>query len=177
MLVGLTDMLESSGDTLICALTDAPPLDAIILAEPGAVNADVLTVNVPVVDPAGIVMLDTAGVATPVLLLERFTTVPPAGDATERVTVPVECALDKTLVGLSVRDCNSGTSVNWPEIVAPPYAAEIVTAVLVDTELVVIVKVAVVAPAEKETVAGTVVIDALLVVMVRDPPAGAAPLK
>jgi len=56
-------------------------------------------VNVPLVDPAAIVML-AGTVAALVLLLDNATTAPPAGAAAVRVAVPVAFALPPvTLVG------------------------------------------------------------------------------
>jgi len=52
--------------------------------------------------------------AAAVLLLDRFTTIPPAGAAAESVTVPVELAMPPiTLVGLS----------ETPETETPPVVA------------------------------------------------------
>jgi hypothetical protein len=62
----------------------------------------VLTEKVAVVDPAGTVTLDTAGWATPVLLLDRLTTAPAVGAAPLSVTVPVDPDPPTTLVGFSV---------------------------------------------------------------------------
>jgi len=55
-------------------------------------------------------------VAAAVLLLDRFTTMPPAGAAAESVTVPVELAMPPiTLVGLSETD-----ETETPPVVAGP---------------------------------------------------------
>jgi hypothetical protein len=61
----------------------------------------VLTVNVLLVDPAGIVTLDGT-VATTVLLLESRTATPPTGAGALSITVPVEESRPFTLVGFSV---------------------------------------------------------------------------
>jgi hypothetical protein len=51
--------------------------------------AKVVAVNVPLVAPAGMVML-AGTVATAVLLLASVTTEPPVGAARDSVTVPVD---------------------------------------------------------------------------------------
>ena len=61
----------------------------------------VLTVNVLLVDPAGIVTLDGT-VATALLLLESITATPPTGAGALSVTVPVEESRPFTPVGFSV---------------------------------------------------------------------------
>lgn len=61
----------------------------------------VVTVNVLLVDPAGIVTLDGT-VATPVLLLESTTTTPPTGAGPLSATVPVEESRPFTRVGFNV---------------------------------------------------------------------------
>jgi hypothetical protein len=68
---------------------------------------NVLTVNVVLVEPAGMVTLDGT-FAKAVLLLESATTTPPEGAGALRVTLPVEESLPCTLVGLSVSDDNIG---------------------------------------------------------------------
>lgn len=68
---------------------------------------NVLTVNVALVEPAGMVTLDGT-FAKAVLLLESATTTPPEGAGALRVTLPVEESLPCTLVGLSVSDDNIG---------------------------------------------------------------------
>jgi len=67
----------------------------------------VLTVNVALVEPAGMVTLDGT-FANAVLLLESATTAPPEGAGALKVTLPVEESLPCTLVGLSVSDDNTG---------------------------------------------------------------------
>jgi hypothetical protein len=75
--------------------------EIVILPFPVAL-ASVVTVKVPEVEPAAIVIVDGT-VPTEVLLLERLTTNPPAGAAPEIVTVPVDDAGCVTVVGLSDR--------------------------------------------------------------------------
>ena len=75
-----------------------------ILPFPGAA-ALVVTVNVPEVEPAAMVIV-AGTVPTEVLLLERLTTNPPAGATPVMVTVPVDVlfgATCPTVAGLSVK--------------------------------------------------------------------------
>ena len=58
---------------------------------------DVLTVNVPLVCPCGIVIL--AGTVAGALLLARFTSTPPAAAGAASVTVPMELCPPVTVVG------------------------------------------------------------------------------
>jgi hypothetical protein len=72
--------------------------------------------------PAGTVTL-AGTAATPVLLLERETTAPPAGAGPLRVTVPVEDVPPVTLVGLSVndeRETAGGVTVSDADRLTPP---------------------------------------------------------
>jgi len=71
-----------------------------------AVTALVFTENVALVDPAATVTLD--GTVAELLLLERFTVVPPLGAAPLRVTVPVEEEPPFTLPGVSVTAESTG---------------------------------------------------------------------
>jgi hypothetical protein len=76
--------------------------------------------NVAVVEPAEIVTL-AGTVATETLLLERFTTAPPAGAGPVRVTVPTEDVPPLRLDGFSVNEESvAGTTVNVAVAVAPP---------------------------------------------------------
>jgi hypothetical protein len=68
----------------------------------------VLTVNWAVVDPASTVIVLEGTVATAVLLLAMFTTIPPVGARPLRVTVAVEVAPPTTAVGLSAIELNAG---------------------------------------------------------------------
>ena len=70
------------------AVTEAPPAEAVMVGVDPVVDANVLTVNVAVVDPAGTVTV--AGTVALVLLEPSVTTVPPVGAALEIVTVAVE---------------------------------------------------------------------------------------
>jgi hypothetical protein len=71
------------------------------------VTAIVVTVNVALVAPAGMVTLEGT-VATVVLLLMRETTAPPVRACPLSVTVPVEGDPPMTLLGLSVTEVRVG---------------------------------------------------------------------
>ena len=99
--------------------------EAEIVAEVGTRTADVLTLKVALLAPAGTVTL--AGTLAAPLLLESMTCAPPAGAGPLNVTVPVEnCAPPITLEGLSVNEervdegAGVGVTVSEPVLVAPP---------------------------------------------------------
>lgn len=96
------------------------------MAEVEIKTADVLTVNVALVAPAGTITLKGT-LATVVLLLESMTVAPPAGAGLLRVTVPVEdCKPPTTLDGFSVSDervgggGGAGVTVSEADLVVPP---------------------------------------------------------
>ena len=126
------------------------------------------------VAPAATVTI--AGVVAAAESSERVTTVPPEGAAALRVTVPVEELPPVTVVGLRASALSAGALVmprlaNW---VVLPSVAESCTVVL-STGNVVIVKVALVAPAGTVTVAGTLAEPGrLLPRLTATPPLGAA---
>ena len=76
----------------------------------GAVTGRVVTVNVALVAPAGMVTL-AGTVATAVLLLARETRAPPLGAGPLSVTLPVEGDPPLTLVGFSVSEVRVGVTV------------------------------------------------------------------
>ncbi len=131
-----------------------------------------------VVAPAGTVTLDGTEAAE-VLLLDSATTIPPAGAGPESVTVPVEGFPPTTLDGLlDTEDSEGGFTVSVADRVAPPYKADIVTAVVLATGFVEIVNVAPEAPAATVTVAGTTAAATLpLDSDTTAPPAGAGPVS
>ena len=99
--------------------------EAEIVAEVGKRTADVFTLKVALVAPAGTVTLEGA-LAAP-LLLESMTCEPPAGAGPVNVIVPVEnCAPPRTLDGFSVSEervdegAGVGVTVSEPVFVAPP---------------------------------------------------------
>ncbi len=160
----------AGGETVSRAVLVTPPKEAEMVAEVDAVTDTVLTLNVVLVLPAGMVTLPIAGtLATAVLLLKRVTTAPPVGAAALKVTVPVEDAGPTTLVGLSasVESVTGGggagsETVSRAVLVRPPKEAEIVMVVDAVTEVVVTLKLAVVVPAATVTLAGTVATRVLL---------------
>jgi hypothetical protein len=99
--------------------------EAEIVAEVEMRTADVLTVKVALLVPAGTITLE--GTLAAPLLLERNTCAPPAGAGPLSVTVPVEdCAPPTTLVGLRVSEervgggGDAGVTVSEADLVAPP---------------------------------------------------------
>jgi hypothetical protein len=102
-----------------------PLYEAEIVAEVGMRTADVLTLKVAVLAPAGTVTLD--GTLAAPLLLESMTCAPPAGAGPLRVTVPVDdCTPPITLVGFSISEDTVGggggaaVTVSAADLVAPP---------------------------------------------------------
>ena len=95
------------------------------MAEVARRTADVLTVNVALVAPAGTVTLE--GMLAAPLSLARVIRAPPAGAGPLKVTVPVEdCAPPTTLVGFRVSEesvgsgAAAGVTVRVAEALAPP---------------------------------------------------------
>jgi len=78
------------------------PRVAVIVAEVLLATANVVTVKVPEVLPAGTV-IDAGTVAAAVLVLCKETDAPPVGAGPVRVTVPVELAPPETEVGFNDR--------------------------------------------------------------------------
>ena len=95
------------------------PYFAVIVATVLAPTAVVDTVNVPEVAPPATVTL--AGVVADALLSWSVTTIPPAGAAPFKVTLPVELVPPVTAVGLRVNETieiEGGFTVNVAETVA-----------------------------------------------------------
>jgi hypothetical protein len=99
--------------------------EAEIVAEVGMRTADVLTLKVALVAPAGTVTLE--GTLAAPLLLESMICAPPAGAGPLKVTVPVEnCTPPRTLEGLSVNEETvgeggvAGATVSEAVLVTPP---------------------------------------------------------
>jgi hypothetical protein len=140
-------------------------------------TGSVLTVKVAVVHAAGMVTLD--GTIAAELLLDRNTTIPPAGAGPSSVTVPVEEPPPVTPDGLNVSDISvGGTMTIDADWVTPLFAAKMLTEEDVATAAVVAVNVALVAPA------GTVIEDdtaateeSLLDKEIARPLLGAGPLR
>jgi hypothetical protein len=153
------------------------PKTAVSVTEVDDATPVVMMVKVALVAPAAIVTL--AGTcAAVVLLLDRVTTAPPKGARPLSVTVPVELLPPTTEVGLLVSDDSTGALTVRVVVRATPYVPEIVTEVFTATGDVVIVNVALVAPAAIVTLAGTWTADVLLLDRVTTaPPMGAFPLR
>ena len=113
------------------AVFDVDPFFAVIVAEVVEFTFEVLTVNVPVDDPAAMVILD--GTLALGELLVRVTTKPPIGARPVKVTVPVDEAVPLTEVGLNVTLLTVAAetvSVFVPEV--PPPGAGLVTVMLTE---------------------------------------------
>ena len=93
--------------------------------------------------------------AAVVLLLCKVTTAPPAGAAAFRLTVPVELFPPTTEVGFLAIEESVGALTVRVVVCVSPYVPVIVTEVFAATGVVVMVKVAVVAPAATVTLVGT----------------------
>ena len=94
---------EIGGFTVKVAVPVSPLLSVpAMVTGVDALTALVLIVNVAVVEPAGMVTL-AGTVATAVLLLDRFTVVPPVGATVFNVTVPVEGFPPVTTAGFRLR--------------------------------------------------------------------------
>ena len=93
--------------TFSTALLVTPLHEPEMLAEVENTTMLVLTVNVALVEPAGMVTLE-ATVAADVLLLDSDTGAPPAGAGPFRVTVPTEELPPMTLDGFSVSETSTG---------------------------------------------------------------------
>src|SRR5262245_26042089 len=130
-----------------------------MVTELAAVTAVVAMEKLALTAPAATVTL-AGTLATVALLLESATAAPPVGAAVVNVTVPVLAAPPTTLVGLTVTEdklgaAGTGLTVNVAVRVTPPSVAEIDGDVEAVTVVVVMVKVALVAPAATVTLAGT----------------------
>src|SRR5262245_7509664 len=153
----------ASGEPVTVNTADwvTPPDEAVMVTLVLAgTAAGVVTVKDAAAEPAATVTL--AGTPATFRLLLDSATFVAAGAAALRVTVPVEEVPPTTLVGLRVRPLKvgapgaaAGVSVSVAPTVAPPEDAEMVTAVLAFTAVVVTVKEAVDAPATMVTLAGT----------------------
>ena len=88
-------------------------------------------------------------------MLDRVTTAPPAGAGFVNVTVPVDEVPPTTEAGLRVTVLSTDEVTVKLAVCVEPYVPEIISEVLEVTELVVTVKVAVVALAGTVTLAGT----------------------
>lgn len=99
--VGVTPGNACGASTSSVALL-ADPYVAVMTAFVFAESGIVVTVNVPVLAPAAMVV-DAGTVATAVLPEARVTDAPPVGAGVAKVSVPVAGLPPKTLVALSVK--------------------------------------------------------------------------
>lgn len=147
---------------------------AVIVAVTFAPGFFVVMVNVPLVEPAGMIVV--AGTTAAPLEELRLTESPPAGAALEIVRVPVEVAGSVTVVGLTVSAVIVGALIAKDALaaVACPFRLALMVAVAFAlTATVGTVKVPVVAPAAIVAVEGVAaaLLDAIVTVR---PPTGAA---
>ena len=151
-------------------LLSVPVIVALVIAE----TAVVVTVKVAVVAPAATVT--EAGGTAFVLVELNATTAPPVGAAPLRVTVPVDEAPPTREVGASVSPViEAGLIVSVPFWEAPPCVPVIVAVTTLPTAVVVIWKVAVVAPAGTVTLPWTGAFVLLEVNVTPTPPVAAGP--
>ena len=152
------------------------PTRALITDVRVAVCVSVVMVTVAVFAPAATVT-DAGTVAAAVVALDIVTTTPPAGAATERVTVATELVPPLTDVGFSVNVETeiAGLTVRIAVLETPLYVAVIVVVAAVVSAFPVMTKVAEVAPAGIVTFTGTVAPAVLLDAKITmAPPDGAA---
>src|SRR5216117_4134702 len=164
-LVGLTvteDKLAGGGGglTVSTAVREAPPKVPEIVTGVATVTAVVVMEKFALSAPAATVTL-AGTLATVALVLDKVTMAPPVGAAAVNVTVPVLPVPPTTLAGLTVTEdkvgaAGTGLTVSTAGRVTPPKVPEIDNAVVAVTLVVVIEKVALVAPAATVTLAGTV---------------------
>jgi len=147
----------------------------VIVAEAVVETAMVETVKVAVFDPAATVT--EVGTVALLLLDPKATEVPPGPAAPLNVTVPVEEVPPTTEVGDTLTlDRVAGVIVSVAVKLTVAKVAVIVAEVELETANVLIVNVAVVAPAATVTLAGTVALPVLEARPTTIPPVGAAPL-
>lgn len=152
------------------------PTRALITDVRVAVCVRVVIVTVAVREPAATVTL-AGTVATVVVPLDIVTTTPPAGAATDNVTVATEFVPPLTDVGFNVNvdTVIDGLTVRIAVLDTPLYVAVIVVVTAAVSAFPVMTKVAEVAPAGTVTLTGTVAAVVLLDTSVTTaPPTGAA---
>lgn len=161
------------GVTVSAVVRVTAPSLAVIVADVDVVTVLVVIGKVAINAPAATVTF--AGTVAAELLLVRATVHPPVGAAAVRRTVPCEAVPPVTVVGLTdtvESDVNgiAGVRVSAALAVAPPYVAVMVAVVDALTLEVLMVKVALVAPAGTVTLAGTVAEMSLLARETKAPP-------
>jgi hypothetical protein len=150
-----------------------------MFTEAAAPPESVVTVKVAERAPAATVTL-AGTVALATLEEVSVTKAPPAAATPFNVTVPVEVAPRITLVGLRMTEkaCSAEATVSVACAVTAPKVPLMTEVVFAATVKVVIVKVAVVAPAATVTLAGTVAaVVTVLVSVTTAPPVGAGPFN
>jgi hypothetical protein len=105
----LSDTVATAGFTVSAAVFETAPFVAVIVTAVTAVTVDVVTVNVAVVAPAATVTL--AGTVAAALLDVSVTTMPPAGAADNKVTVPVLDVPPVTDVGFKATVLSTGAVI------------------------------------------------------------------
>ena len=104
------ELTTAAAIVIVCFKLVVPYVAVSNEVEPAGAVVLVETVNVAVVDPAGITT-EAGTVATVVEAEVRFTVAPPVGAALERVSVPVEACPAFTVVGEIVNVVRVGTIV------------------------------------------------------------------
>ena len=107
---------EMSGGGLMVnlAATETAPWVPVRVAITWAGTATVFTVNVAEVLPAGIVTV--AGITAAFWLVDRLTTIPPAGAAPDKVAVPVDEDSPTTADGATVIEARAGGLMVSPAV-------------------------------------------------------------
>jgi hypothetical protein len=155
----------------------ATPYVAVRVTDVFAATGLVVIVKVVLVFPAAMVTL-LGTCATVVLLLCNATTAPPLGAAPVSVTVPVELAPPRTVVGLLVIAERLAALMVRDAVRLTPSVAVIVAEVLIATPNVVTGNVVEVFPAGTVTEVGTVAAAGLLLCRETEtPPVGAGPVS
>jgi hypothetical protein len=99
---GAVRVPEPGGFTVNVAVRETPPAVAVTVTALGELTVPVDAVKVALAWPPGMVTL--VGTETAAVELVRVTTMPAAGAAAVRVTVPVDAAPPVTVVGASASD-------------------------------------------------------------------------
>jgi hypothetical protein len=153
--VGETVRVFGTGEVMV-SVADilTPPAEAEMVTGVEVVTPEVEMPNVALVAPAA--TSTEPGVTALELVEDRSTTMPPAGAARLRVTVPVDGEPPVTEAGESEREAGTGsTTSRVAEALTPPDDAATTTVVEDETVDVVMGKAAVVAPAGTKTKEGS----------------------
>jgi hypothetical protein len=140
------------GCTAIGALTEDPPYEAVIMPLKLRVTSSAVAVNVPIDEPAGMLILDGKEMAS--VFVDKAIIAVLVG-AVARLTVHVLEVPPVKVAGVQTsEDVAAGRMPMEVLDDAPPYDAVIVAAALLETAVVETLKAAVVAPAVTVTLAG-----------------------